>query len=166
MWCCHPFEGTPCSIPERYDGNKFSVYGNFCSFNCCAAHLFDKNDDRKWEKYSLLNLLFKKVSNNNYKKITIAPPRETLEIFGGHLNIEEYRESSLMGNRVFKIVHPPLVSIVPKIEESYSKGNNSKNKKIFVPLDNEMVKKAKKSLRLKRKSQLRIQIQHYIHIWI
>jgi len=154
MWCCHPFDGIPCAIPERYLENIFHVFGNFCSFNCCASHIFDKNDNKKWERYSLLNLMYKKISDNKYKKIPMAPPRETLEIFGGHLSIDEYRENNLLGDKVFKIIDPPLISIIPKIEETIVKTGHNKNDKIFIPLDNEMVNKAKKSLRLKREKPI------------
>ena len=91
-WCCHPFQDIPCAIPERYINNVFYVYGNFCSFNCAASFIFDKGDDKIWEKYSLLNLLYKNLSESEYTKIKLAPPRETLQIFGGHLSISKIQK--------------------------------------------------------------------------
>ena len=73
---------------------------------------------------------------------------------GGHLSIDEYRENNLLGDKVFKIIDPPLISIIPKIEETILKTDHNKNEKIFIPLDNEMVDKAKKSLRLKREKPI------------
>ena len=48
-----------------------------------------------FEKYSLLNLMYKKLYIRNFIKINLAPPRETLKMFGGYLSIEEFRESNL-----------------------------------------------------------------------
>ena len=155
MWCCHPFDGIPISIPQKYNNNKFYVYGNFCSFNCAASHIFSKNDDYMWKQYNLLNILQKKISNNNWKKIKLAPPKEVLKIFGGYMTIDEYREELLTGNTEFKVIEPPLISLVPKIEETYFKSqNNNLNKKKYVPIDNELIDKAKISMKLKREKPI------------
>ena len=155
MWCCHPFDGIPISIPQKYNNNKFYVYGNFCSFNCAASHIFSKNDDYMWKQYNLLNTLQKKISNNNWKKIKLAPPKEVLKIFGGYMTIDEYREELLTGNTEFKVIEPPLISLVPKIEETYFKSqNNNLNKKKYVPIDNELIDKAKISMKLKREKPI------------
>lgn len=151
MWCCHAFDGIPVSIPQKYNNDKFYVYGNFCSFNCAASHIFSKNDDYMWKQYNLLNTLQKKISNNNWKKIKLAPPKEVLKIFGGYMTIDEYREELLTGNTEFKVIEPPLISLVPKIEETYFKSqNNNLNKKKYVPIDNDLIDKAKISMKLKR----------------
>ena len=155
MWCCHPFDGIPVSIPQKYNNNKFYVYGNFCSFNCAASHIFSKNDDYMWKQYNLLNTLQKKISNNNWKKIKLAPPKEVLKIFGGYMTIDEYREELLTGNTEFKVIEPPLISLVPKIEETYFKSqNNNLNKKKYVPIDNDLIDKAKISMKLKREKPI------------
>lgn len=155
MWCCHGFDGIPISIPQKYVNDKFHVYGNFCSFNCAASYIFNKNDDFMWKQYNLLNLLQKKISDNNWKKIKLAPPKEVLKIFGGYLSIDEYRKELLTGETEFKIVEPPLVSLIPKIEETYFKSNNDiNNKKTYVPLDNDLIDKAKISMKLKREKPI------------
>jgi hypothetical protein len=148
-WCCHPFTCTPCAIPEYYKKDKFYVYGCFCSFNCAASYNFSKNDDDIWERYSLLNLMYKKLYNNKLVKINLAPPREILKIFGGYMSIEEFRENSLKNEKVFSVVRPPLISIIPKIEENIS--NNTKNIKNNFPLINEnILNKTHNNLKLKR----------------
>ena len=148
-WCCHPFTCTPCAIPEYYKKEKFYVNGCFCSFNCATSYNFSKNDDNMWERYSLLNLMYKKLYNNKFVKINLAPPREILKIFGGYMSIEEFRENSYKNEKTFSVVKPPLISIIPKIEENIS--NNAKNIKNNFPLINEnILNKTQNNLKLKR----------------
>jgi len=148
-WCCHPFTCTPCAIPEYYKKEKFYVNGCFCSFNCAASYNFSKNDDSMWERYSLLNLMYKKLYNTKFVKINMAPPREILKIFGGYMTIEEFRENSYKNEKIFTVIKPPLISIIPKIEENIS--NNTKNTKNNFPLINEnILNKTQNNLKLKR----------------
>jgi len=151
-WCCHPFTCTPCALPEYYKKEKFYVNGCFCSFNCTASYNFSKNDDNIWERYSLLNLMYKKLYTTNFVKINLAPPRETLKIFGGYMSIEEFRENSLKNDKIFTVVSPPLISIIPKIEENIANNtNNTKNIKNNFPLVNEnILNKTHNNLKLKR----------------
>jgi hypothetical protein len=149
-WCCHPFQGPPCALPEYYKKEKFYVSGCFCSFNCTASYNFSKNEDTMWERYSFLNLMYKKLYNQKFTKINLAPPREVLKIFGGYMSIEEFRENSLRNDKVFSVVKPPLISIIPKIEENIA-NVNTKNTKGIAPIINEnILAKTQNNLKLKR----------------
>lgn len=148
-WCCHPFQGPPCALPEYYKKDKFYVSGCFCSFNCTASYNFSKNEDTMWERYSFLNLMYKKLYNQKFTKINLAPPREVLKIFGGYMSIEEFRDNSLRNDKVFTVIKPPLISIIPKIEENISTSN--KNSKGNLPIINEnILAKTQNNLKLKR----------------
>ena len=148
-WCCHPFNNTPCALPEYYKKDKFYVSGVYCSFNCAASYNFSKNDDNIWERYSLLNLMYKKLYHQKFIKINLAPPRETLKIFGGYMNIEEFRDNSYKNEKIFTVINPPLISIIPKIEENVS--TQLKTNKTNFPLINESIlNKTQNSLKLKR----------------
>jgi len=123
-WCCAPFSGPPVSVPRWKIKDTFFVLGCYCSYSCAAAHLFfrgDITDDDKWESYNLLHLLRKKILNiNSTKKIPLADPQELLQKFGGHLSVEEFRErykETHTHHKVYKVLYPPMISIVPKIEE-------------------------------------------------
>ena len=71
------------------------------------------------------------------------------------MTIDEYREELLTGNTEFKLIEPPLISLVPKIEETYFKSqNNNLNKKKYVPIDNDLIDKAKISMKLKREKPI------------
>ena len=147
-WCCHQFTNTPCALPEYYKKDKFYVSGCFCSFNCSASYNFSKNDDNIWERFSLLNLLYKKLYHQKFVKISLAPPRETLKIFGGYLSIEEFREVLIKNEKTYTVVKPPLISIIPKIEENISQ--NLKNKNGFPLVNENILNKTQNSLKLKR----------------
>lgn len=118
FWDCHPFDSSPCYIPEKYVNGKFYLYGNFCSFNCAAAYLFDKKDYNMFEKYSLLNLLYKKMYETESIKIIPAPDRLCLKIFGGILSIDDFRNVSYQDKK-YTVYYPPYISILPKIDESF-----------------------------------------------
>jgi hypothetical protein len=71
-----------------------------------------------WEKYSLLNLLYKKIHNCANVKIRLAPTPLLLRMFGGPMNISEYRESFLINKKDYNILEPPLIAVNPHVEES------------------------------------------------
>ena len=115
-WCCHPFDSTPCALPIKYVKQKFYMTGCFCSFNCAASYNYYSNVYDREERYSLLCLLYKKVYGNNVK-IALAPPREVLKIFGGYMTITEFRNALLRQDVEYRVLHPPMISVIPKIEE-------------------------------------------------
>lgn len=148
LWCCHPFDTPPVPLPIKLVKNKFFVEGCFCSFNCCAAYNFDKSYPDKWERYSLLHLLYKKIYETSFRKILLAPPKEVLKVFGGHMSITEYRKNLISNEKSFKIISPPIISIIPKIEENITMKISQNNK--FIPVNQNLMDKASLSLRLKR----------------
>ena len=116
-WCCHNFNSIPIGIPIKYVKDTFYLWGCFCSFNCAAAYIFNEKMYDKWEKYSLLHLLYNKLTNNNCSKIKLAPSRHLLQMFGGKMNIEDFRNASLQLNKYYNIITTPLISIIPQMEE-------------------------------------------------
>ncbi len=80
--------------------------------------------------------------------IKLAPPRQTLKIFGGFLGIEEFRKNFLTNN-AYSVVMPPMVSLVPRIEENIFE---PVERKLFVPLDDQSVQDA--TLKIKRDKPL------------
>ncbi len=151
-WCSHPFDGPPCALPSNYCNNTFIVKGVFCSPECAAAYNFQDTNSGEdlWERYSLLNFLYRKIYNDNNIKIKLAPPKETLKIFGGSLSIKEFRMHNTNYNKCYKLISYPLQSITPVQElKDINKGFSSKiDKKVF------LIEKDKvdMGLRLKRKT--------------
>lgn len=149
--CCHNFDNIPCALPYTYKDNIFYVFGNFCSPECAAAYNFESGaDDRDiWERYSLLNHLYSLIYDMPDLSIKLAAPKLALKIFGGKLSIDEFRDCNTDYLKNYKIVLPPMVSIIPSLEEI--KKDSLKKKDVhYIPLDKERINKVNNDLRLKR----------------
>ena len=115
FWCTHPFEGMPCVIPEREVAGIYTVYGNFCCPECAMSYLLSEGLDPhvRWERMALLHRIY---DSNGSGRISPAPPRESLKIFGGPMSIEVYR-MTVREKKVRVDLHmPPMVSILGSID--------------------------------------------------
>lgn len=98
---CHLFDWEPCHVPTQYDSinDVFYCTGNFCSWNCAKAYCLDSRSLRHCTPM---------ISNcaNRVRKpwidtaisVTAAASRSTLRMFGGSLEIEEYRQGAIQRN--------------------------------------------------------------------
>lgn len=124
-WCCHKFTNFPLGLPTRYDENKnlFRVSGVFCSFSCIIAY---KNELNIPNVNHLIKFLYNKLTGEEYSnmKLTTAPPRSFLKMFGGNLSIEEFRSKS-QEQTVYKMIKYPMILSKDYIEERVI--NNVKN---------------------------------------
>lgn len=103
---CHPFEGEGYGVPishEKDENNHFTfnTVGKFCSLECCRAYVLDRQTVRADRENSLLALMAIKLFGRT-TVIKRAPDRHLLKMFGGPLNIVEYR-SSLQSNNIYEI---------------------------------------------------------------
>lgn len=169
-WCCHPFDGRPVALPIRIvDGSRprWEVAGCFCSLNCAAAYNFDANDDSDdvWETYALLNRMFAELSDSE-ERVLPAPPRSTLKVFGGYMDIDEFRRKSLSsaynmlgggvnvckGSTVDLLRFP--MTFVPQQVEEINEANIFQPLR-FIPVDHDHINRVKeKQLQLKRSKPL------------
>jgi len=118
-WCRYSFTTCPIGLPIEYcphesssrkkiarevaltkanlslERNDFFVTdGLFCSFPCCKAYYNDCRDEIKYrESLTLLLLLYSKLTNHNTITIPEAPHWKLLKAYGGHLTIDEFRQS-------------------------------------------------------------------------
>lgn len=146
-WDCHPFENQPFGIPIKYNNGKFHVYGCFCSLECAVAYNFyaNENMDNVWENFNLLNMM----SNMMSYKLTLIPSisRKCLNVFGGPLTIDQFREKSIKNNK-FNILTYPMVSIVEHVEEINESSSYDTKINGFIPLDRSRVSKIENNIRL------------------
>ncbi len=154
-WCSHPFSTPPCSLPSEYKNGTFTVCGIFCSPECAAAYNFDDvhSGCDVWERYTLLNFMYRKIYNDKKIRIKSAPPRQTLKIFGGNLTIKEFRMHNTNYEMNYKIIMPPMTSIIPIQEIStIDKGYSSKNEKKMVLIEKDKLSTTfdNSTLKLKR----------------
>lgn len=155
FWCCYPFNTKPCCLPIELVNNKYNVFGNFCCPECVTSYSFYdfNNKDKKWERYNLINLFYNKKNDKTDYKIKLAPDRLLLDIFGGPLNIKQFRNLCNNYDKNIMVNYPPLVSIIPQLEEvEYKplKKYNKEDDEIFIPLDPERLDNASENLKLKR----------------
>jgi hypothetical protein len=152
MWCRYPFDNTPWAIPYRLNfNNKFEVFGNFCSPNCAVAYIFDHfDDDEMWDRYAMLNMLYQKVYDCPGAIVKSAPDVLFLKKLGGILTIEEFREISGNQNKNYYIKMPPMVSIIPSVEELQQTSLFNDNTTTREHLNKELMMKANEELRLRR----------------
>tara|TARA_A100001015_G_C14975879_1_gene707229 strand:- start:128 stop:1276 length:1149 start_codon:yes stop_codon:yes gene_type:complete len=142
-WCCHSFDTPPVSIPEKIFDKTYHVFGCFCSFNCAYSYNININDYKIWERLSMLKSLYNKMYKDD-KDILPAPPRKALSMFGGHLSIDEFRNNNIFHKNEYLYLIPPMVSIIPMIEEN-NIDSDIKGQNKFVPIN------SMKNLRLAEK---------------
>lgn len=121
FWCCHNFGGHPFAIPSHILDETWYMYGNFCSPECASAYLFKERIDShvQWERYALLNSLYAndaEVSHGSPRGIRPAPPREVLRMFGGSMDISEYRTIVHEKKIRVDVLTPPMVSIIQTMD--------------------------------------------------
>lgn len=149
FWCCHPFPWKASVLPVSYDAyeNMYTCEGHFCSPECTLAYLYadaSLSDVPRWTRHALLSDLYRSVYKD--KDITPSPPRSTLRMFGGPLDIEQFREYTATSEDMVTVQLPPLRVHVPTMNVQ----GPIRDVKKFVALSQETVDKASKELRLKR----------------
>lgn len=129
-WCTCPFDNLPTYLPEKYSENKFYVSGCFCSFNCAGAYNLALGDNKVWDRYSLLKLMYYQINKDKINSIgdidiNIAGPKELLDKYGGPMSIEEYRKNSKILGREYHKLIPPFIPINLGFEEITNSKINS-----------------------------------------
>jgi hypothetical protein len=150
FWDCHAFRGPPCVIPVKIQEDIWHVYGNFCCPECAAAYLFHERLDThvQWERYALLNRLY---SGGASETVRLASPRAVLRLFGGNLDITEYR--SLVGEKRMRVdvMTPPMISITQVMDTKPIDFYDAMVKNNFIPWEmDRMNRPGAQGLRLRR----------------
>ena len=117
-YCCHSFDGVPLHIPCHYDENKdiFTTEGYFCSWECMKSwNLYDKNDSFKNIRFTLISLMYQKNTNDFKNSINFAPVKTNLKMFGGSMDINEFRKNNITVNEYVCPIIP-----LPKTNDSTS----------------------------------------------
>ena len=117
FWCCHSFQTCPYALPSHILDEVWYMYGNFCSPECATAYLFKERVDNhiQWERYALLNSLYGETGASK-TGIRPAPPREVLRMFGGSMDISEYRAVIRDKKLRIDVLTPPMVSIIQTMD--------------------------------------------------
>ena len=150
-WCRGQFATSPIGCPVRYYSNHiserkkdriqqklqsinlpsdttdfFETEGIFCSFPCCKAYILSKQHRSKYnESCTLLTLMYQKLFGY-IQIIKHAGSVHTIDIWGGHLTLQEFRDSfcQLTYNttpneeRPFMCIRPYMCATGTYIEET------------------------------------------------
>lgn len=162
-WCCHKFDTNIISLPIKYYMDKFYVTGCFCSFECAAAYNFsdEKNICNKWEIYSLLNIMAKKSGYSDI--IYLAPDRTSLKIFGGNMDIEEFRGSHNC-YRTINIYQYPMITCNKQVEEIRVDCNSLSTGVTFIPINENRVKELEQKIKRDKTKNTRSNLETFLNI--
>jgi hypothetical protein len=149
FWCCHPFSWKASMIPVSYDAyeNMYTCEGRYCSPECALAGLYadaSLSDIGRWARHALLSDMYRSLFTK--RDLTPAPPRNTLRMFGGPLDIKQFREYIASSEDMVAMQMPPLRLHMPSMNVQ----GPVRDVKKFVELSQETVDKASKEMRLKR----------------
>lgn len=140
FWCCHNFTSAPVAIPSHILDETWYMYGNFCSPECAVAYLFKEKIDThtQWERYALLNSLYHadaELPIGHPNGIRPAPPREVLRMFGGSMDISEYRAVVHEKKLRIDVLTPPMVSIIQTMDTKPIDFYDQNLKNVFIKND-------------------------------
>ena len=150
FWDCHPFRGTPCAIPFVIDEGIWRVYGNFCSPECAAAYLFNERLDSnvQWERYALLNRLYAPTSESG---VRLAPSRNIIHLFGGPLDVSDFRAVNRDQRMRIDVMTPPMISIIQVMDTKPIDFYDASMKNSFIPWEMDRLNRpGAQGLRLRR----------------
>jgi len=79
-------------MPFKYDDlrKRFTTMGTFCSWPCMKAYNIDRGGP-KYGEYQMFITLMRKHVYNKTEACRVAPKRQCLKVFGGTLDIDEFR---------------------------------------------------------------------------
>lgn len=139
-WCCHPFESETLKLPYKYDDkrSKFYTCGGFCSWSCMKRYAIDKYGITRGGIICSNIIIMRKKLYNKLGSITIAPLRERLNVFGGDLTIEEFRNNSVVDKEKPKEIDMkphedrliPIISNTKKMNEIKSASGKNETLKL------------------------------------
>lgn len=124
--CTHEIKQN-VSVPLSYRNGVFHLYGSFCCFGCGCRYLFENYHNKDlWEKYSLLNIYYNRVSNTQNVRVPIYPSRLRLKQFGGDMTIEEYRQIE-NGSYPNDIILEPIFPVNHSVYDYEAKTKSTEN---------------------------------------
>ena len=118
-WCCHSFDWEPLHWPYKYlpKTKEYHSTGYFCSWECVKAYAIDRDQVNTCDFITHMRL---KLEGPPVKTTKTAPRKEILQMFGGTVNIDDYRKepqrfSVIMPGEIHQL---PDIKITSKFEKS------------------------------------------------
>lgn len=113
----HAFDTVPIPIVNHYDpeANQYFVFGVFCSVNCAKAYIIEHDPFISSTRMLMFNHMMTQVFKHKLP-IKPAPPRIRLSIYGGQLNLKQFRAH--FRHIHSSVVRPPFTSASQFIVET------------------------------------------------
>lgn len=158
FWCCHLFNWAPAVLPISYDAykNVYTCEGNFCSPECALSYLYKNvrtSDTTRWSRHTLLRHMYSALYER--RELSPAPPRTLLRMFGGPLDISQFRAYAYSTNDMIMTDIPPVRLVFPTMNIQ----GPLRDVKKYVSLSTDVLDKASQQLRLKRSKPIHTNIQ-------
>lgn len=158
FWCCHSFSWTNVVLPVSYDAykNVYTCEGNFCSPECALGYLYNNiqtSDTVRWNRHTLLRHMY--ASLYEKRDLSPAPPRILLRMFGGPLDISQFRAYAYSTNDLIMSNIPPVRLVFPTMNIQ----GPLRDVKKYVSLSTDVLDRASQQLRLKRSKPIHTNIQ-------
>ena len=156
-WCCHSWGGEEYHLPYKIDPKtkQKKTMGQFCSWNCMVAHVYDKYNDHKIGIFKSLIASSHKEFTGKLKIPLSAPDRLCLKAFGGTIDIDEFRKTH--GENMPIISLPNQMQIVHNVTKcvkiSYDDPSEQKKESKMNSINNTNIKS--ETLKLKRTKPLK-----------
>ena len=117
-WCCHETQGN-LHLPISYDDRtkKYKFWGNFCSWECMKAFSIDTYGINKGGLINSYIKLLRRETEGKMVDTKRAPSKWLLNIFGGPLTIEEFRNNT---NITVPIIDEMGIQVIPIQKKGYS----------------------------------------------
>ena len=117
--CCHLCEKEPVPLPHERDArtNQYRVFGVFCSFSCAKKYLSEHAGWTAGGRAFLLEDMARELFGFTGDMIKAAPARHRLRMFGGDLEISDFRAEATSGFRSITLT-PPFYTL-PEVYERF-----------------------------------------------
>lgn len=138
---CHPFDTMPIPIPKytKHDistsSPTYTVYGVFCSCNCAVAYILERgtyDQQQQLLRFKQMAITVFGIDADSVFAMEPSPPRIFLQLFGGHLNITDFRSQSLVARST--LLTPPFISYSMVLEENARGQQQQHNGAVSVPV--------------------------------
>ena len=138
-WCCHSFTSRPLGMPKKIEKQNILCIGVFCSFACILAFVKEGGGGNTLVgkcNPSSVYYMYKLITGDGTKNpitnpIHTAPPRYTLEMFGGILSIEQFRENICVYDTFLAPMIPLTMIYHTKEVDEYITNQTNRQKIIF-----------------------------------
>lgn len=115
-WCCHVIDGQILKLPFKHNptNDTFMTMGQYCSWECMKSWNMRSKNIRSPEINQFITLLKKRIVGH-ITPTRMAPPRHCLTMFGGTVEIDDFRRG-LDG----RWVQLPELNHCPVVVKKYS----------------------------------------------